>query len=305
MCIPGSRRFQDMATRLLGAALAVSLLFNVWLVLSRGERVEPQPQARSASTAAASQSEEHAIPGIDARASVTVAPVATDVHVAAEVAELRARVKTLEAFRKEHLPANQRFEEGTPDPGSRRRIEGELQRVLGADGGTPWNVECRDEICKVDVIADTQEQAHAQISALQADPALRPLVAGYAQFGSTPTQDVVTGKPAVEMPSYLYVRSDADAKAMAALLAVTDAFKASSAVRDCTDGFAQKGTVKLIVTLDPSGTVQAQLEGAGLAQTSAGACLRDRLLALARAAQMPAPETEQTNWLFLQSPPAP
>jgi hypothetical protein len=112
--------------------------------------------------------------------------------------------------------------------------------------------------------------------------------------------DPVSGATVSESDVYLDVRDAPDA-VMPELRRRLAAFKASSALSDCTGGFAAHGEARFTVRLDGDGL--AVVPAGSLAGTPAGRCLEDRLrAALASMAIPPDGEPYQVG-LALVSPP--
>jgi hypothetical protein len=294
-----------MKMQVLGALLIASIALNLWLLVGKGRVEQGDSPSATHATKADRDAEKIVEQGASSKRTAGTAPgLVEESHAAAEISDLRARLRVLEAEHRAHLPSSKRFEEGAPDPESQQRVQAKLQSLMPSDGGAnPWTVECRDQVCKVDVFVENAAQWHEQMQLLQTSPRLTPMIASYSFMGGTPTQDVVSGKQGIEYANYLDIRSEQDTEAGNALAAVVAQFRGSDALKDCTGGYSQKGLVQLELTLEPGGAFHAETVGAGLGATSVGTCLRERALAIANAASLPSPETKLAFGVYLQSPP--
>ncbi len=244
--------------------LALSLAANVWLALGskRGRTDIVSPAAAAGSGATDGSNSEGTAPPKEAAPSTTPG---TCSRYQAEVARLQTEVD-------KYLPWEQRFERGSPSEVTHKKVAPELKRIIEPTGAS-FNVECRGEICKIDIV---RKKGQDFTEALQHDQKLRGMVLGYQFTAPEPTSDPVSGEAlwresvTVKMPA----PSDQPQppNGMPLLEGVIDRFEKSGSVKRCaSDSPNDKGDLDLRLDVEPSGRIGV-LAGGELHLKQSGRC---------------------------------
>ncbi len=243
--------------------LALSLAANVWLVLgSKRGRIDAVSPAAAADSGSADGSKSDGT--AQHKEAVPAAP-GTCSKYQAEVARLQTEVD-------KYLPWEQRFERGSPSEVTQKKVAPELKRIIEPTGAS-FNVECRGEICKIDIV---RKKGQDFTEALQHDQKLRGIVLGYQFTAPEPTSDPVSGEAlwresvTVKMPS----PSDQPQppNGMLLLEGVIDRFEKSGAVKRCaSDSPNDNGDLDLRLDVEPSGRIGV-LAGGELHLKQSGRC---------------------------------
>jgi len=147
-----------------------------------------------------------------------------------------------------HAPPEARYEMGVADPRSAERLRPELQRVFSSDGGTiHWTVDC----------------------------------------SGTPTNDPITGEAFFEENAYVRLADEGEDRLAGLEVAkqLVEQFRASDAIRACTDDYQQKGTLEAQIVVSENGF--SYRFGGTLGATPAGRCIADRLRAMGLTMKIP------------------
>ncbi len=197
----------------------------------------------------------------------------------------------------ERLTLMERFDRGKRDEGSERRFRSHIERILKGEGGiSDWELECRDQICKVRVLAEDQEWLR-QISQ---DQELRGSFRSYQAIGGSPD----AGEKRKWDDAVFQLNPEDEATAASALNRLLESFKASSALSDCTNGYQTSGTFEVLASLGESG-LSYRFVGT-LVDTPAGRCIADRLQAAGAVARLPPPPAREARaGARFRSPPEP
>jgi hypothetical protein len=198
------------------------------------------------------------------------------------------------------LTLQERFERGKRDESSEKRFRPNIERVLKGYGVIPeWNVECRDQICKLRVL--TADGDHMEwLKMITQDNEMRGLFRTYGVTGRSP----VPGETSTWDDSVFQLVTEDEEMATRALDRLLESFKASSALADCTNGYQARGTFEVIASLSESGL--SYRFGGTLADTPAGRCIADRFQAAGAMVRLsPRPGAEARAMARLRSPPEP
>src|SRR6266851_7751082 len=151
----------------LAILLGLSAALNLYLLLDRDRGSGPAsptaPIPSHAGEAGSKTRPEPAQPGSVSPAPEkrVAAPSSADASAPSCETQLslaRAEVTMLRSELGERLTLMERFDRGKRDEGSERRFRSHIERILKGDGGiSDWELECRDQICKVHVLAEDQE----------------------------------------------------------------------------------------------------------------------------------------------------
>jgi hypothetical protein len=160
-----------------------------------------------------------------------------------------------------------------PDLAVHRGIRPDVEHALTAAGARGWSFACLGSTCRLEFL--TRDDMSWQ-QPFQNDPDLRRWVRE-AQFAvGTPKTDPVSGETYVENQVHIGVRDEPDVLSPE-LWRLVQAFRTSSALSDCTRGYAERGSYKARVDL---GSQAISVTSAGsLSTRAAGRCLEERLRA--------------------------
>ena len=186
-----------------------------------------------------------------------------------------------------HAPPEARYEMGVADPRSAERLRPELQRVFSSDGGTiHWTVDCRSRNCKLQLLVPSGERSD-WMERLQKDDGIRRMTTGMSFHSGTPTNDPITGEAFFEENAYVRLADEGEDRLAGLEVAkqLVEQFRASDAIRACTDDYQQKGTLEAQIVVSENGF--SYRFGGTLGATPAGRCIADRLRAMGLTMKIP------------------
>ncbi|MBI5068935.1 MAG: hypothetical protein HZB56_11915 [Deltaproteobacteria bacterium] len=299
--------------RLPWALLALSLVLNGWLLLRGSPRgafagapgaTQPAGSAPAATPGVAPRldASSSGLPGgtVPAPRPAAGAPAGPE---AARVAALEAEVARLEKEHFRALPLHERFEKSTGGPEAEARIRQDLEHALRAADVRAWSLACRGSVCRLEILTSDDRSWQQPF---QGDADFRRWVRGLQLAVGTPRTDPLSGETYVESQIHLEVRDEPDVLSPE-LWRLVQAFKSSSALADCTGGYAEKGSYQARVDLGTQGIAVAS--AGSLATGAAGRCLEDRLRAavapLAGGSAAGCTDCGAVAFVELVSPPAP
>jgi hypothetical protein len=203
----------------------------------------------------------------------------------------------------DHLSLAERFDRGNRDSSTEKRLRPHLERLLSGDGGiSTWNLECRNQVCKLHVVESGEGMEWSQI--VQRDKDIQRMNRGIQFVGSTPNQNPTTGETLTAGDAWLQIADEDEMKLSEPLNRLLDSFKASSALADCTNDYQVKGALVARLELGESG-LSYQYSGT-LAPTPAGRCIAERLQAMGAASGLPSQSAKPvTSVARFRSPPEP
>src|SRR5262252_1967350 len=105
----------------------------------------------------------------------------------------RAQVAVLRSELDHHLSLSERFDRSSLDATTERRLRPHLERLLNADAGiSTWNLECRNQICKLHVVTSRPSTQWNRL--VHSDKDVKRRVRNYQAMGGTPSQNPETGE---------------------------------------------------------------------------------------------------------------
>lgn len=227
------------------------------------------------------------------------------------VAELERLLVKVQPASSPRESAKQRFARGAPDRTSEERVRPLLARAFSDVKIGQWSVECRDRVCRIGVTMPWEkrlEDVNAWMQKMQTDRELRSWVdfgLGMAFGGSAPGYDASTREGTWEHEVYMGVRNEVEPpdEIGPKLRLLTADLERSEMLDLCTRGYSEKGTFAAQISLDPTGL--SFRFGGTLVPTDAGACLADRIRALAsERLGRENPKTQYMSMARFTSPPA-
>lgn len=267
----------------LAILLAVSLAVNLYQWRRRPSA--PFPPARDAASARSSVS----VPATPPPAA-TSAPGAGGIVAktcAAQLAALGTKLATVEAELDKSLRPHERFERSGPAPSREPAIREKLTKLFAdAPTGWTWQVECRGDACKLEVIERERGTNYDWMAKVQSG-ALAGIVDGMMFRAGTPSQDPVSKEPLFSEEAYLALTDVGSVSGMEILQRILAAFRDDPQRAACAQG-APEGFLSLQLELDPATRRVEVAAGGTLALTPVGTCLRGVLDAAI--AREPVPE---------------
>jgi hypothetical protein len=251
---------------LLAAALAASVGLNAWLWSRGGARAESR-EAR----AAADAPRDHAS---DSTASPALDDPACTRDLLGEDAELAAVQHQLDGV----LSLDEKFKDAEPNQALEKRLHDRFAKAfVGAPEGLTWQVECRANLCKVEMLFRMEQFTLDWQEKAQRGLALDGLATSMSVSGGPPPGVGVNPKKVIEY-DILDDIGDPDG----VLEPIAAAFHASDGLHACEAQYPDRGFVGLRLDLAAGST---QVEATLMPQrTDFGACALSALSRLAAAA---------------------
>jgi len=197
----------------------------------------------------------------------------------------------------ERLTLMDRFDRGKKDENSDRRFRSRVELIFKDAGVSDWELECRDQICKVRVL--TGADGTEWLRLLSGDNEMRGSFNSYQGVMGSPD----AGEKRRWDEAVFQLNPEDQEMAYRALNSLLESFKASSAVSDCTNGYQTRGSFEVLASLGESG-LSYRFSGT-LADTPAGRCIADRLQAAGATARLPPPPAQARAGARFRSPPEP
>jgi len=123
----------------------------------------------------------------------------------------RAQVAVLRSQLDDHLSLSEKFDRGSLDATTERRLRPHLERLLNADAGiSTWNLECRNQICKVHVV--TSGKSTEWMRWVHGDKDVQRMVHGYQGLGGTASQSPATGEILTADDDWMQIRDEDEMK---------------------------------------------------------------------------------------------
>ena len=275
---------------LLGGLLVASLLVNLELWHRRHETggastSQPRPAATRAAHPSGSAASVAGVPR-PVRPAPGAGTSLRDQSCPDQLRGLGQRLADAEQQLDRYLPPDKRFEKGAPSPALESKMQRALVQILdGAPDGWSHNLECRADVCRLDMIARDGSEDFDWMHKLQSQ---RPDGVVGMMFGaSRPGQDPVTKEPLTSESAYLRVRSGA-ASGQAILSDVIARLDGGGAAARCGAAHPDAtGYWSIRLDLSPEARHITVSEGGTLAATPAGSCLRAALDQIIDATDVP------------------
>jgi len=175
----------------LAILLGLSAALNLYLLLDRDRGSGPAsptaPIPSHAGEAGSKTRPEPAQPGSVSPAPEkrVAAPSSADASAPScetQLALSRAEVTMLRSELGERLTLMERFDRGKKDANSDRRFRSHIERILRDAGISDWELECRDQICKVHALAEDMEW----LRMISLDKEMRGSFRSYQAIGGSP-----------------------------------------------------------------------------------------------------------------------
>ncbi len=263
------------------SAIIVASLFAVCMIANalwtwRLREGEPETHAINETPSASPRAVDspHASPGTAPKMDAPAADCSK------QLSTTKAELAALKKERDSLLPMPKRFESGKPNSELEARYRASIDHIFAAnDAGTvPYSMECRDEICHLQIAA----QNMAYMEELQGNPALP--AAHFSFTAPTPANDAVTGEAVLESNVYLEAMSPEDQAAIAWLRDLAAKLPDVPAIQAC---LAANTPISLLIKLTlKDGTLSTATGGDGGA-TPTGRCVTTALADLVATAQPP------------------
>lgn len=274
---------------ILGGLLVASLLLNLEL-WHRGHEVDRARTHDPHHTAGVAR---RAGSGARAAGAARVAPPARSAGASFreqtcpdQLRDLGQRLADAEQQLDRYLPPDKRFEKGAPSPALESKMQRALAQILdGAPEGWNHNLECRADVCRLDMVERDGSDEFDWMARIQRQ---RPDGVGAMAFeASRPGQDPVTKEPLTSQAAYLRVQSGAQS-GQAILADVIARLHGGGAVARCEVAHPEaEGYWSIRLDLSPETRRITLLEGGTLAATPVGSCLRAALDQIIDATNVP------------------
>jgi hypothetical protein len=264
------------------AALVASVGLNAYLALARdggSSAREVSVEAGFSRTEAAPAASD--VPTVRARAETDPAQCPT------ALADCRADLSSLDECTSS-LPLHKRFPIGQRNADGEARIAAVLPKVF-ADPAPATDLECRDDVCRVDIVWTEGQDQEEYIQRFQ-DPELwGDLVGGRSFHSGRPGVDPISGEAVFSESIYLELRTAGTVNGMKILEELVGAFMASDARAVCAARHGDRGRLELRIDIGEDGDGGITIAAGGdLAGKPGGKCLVDRLEAMAAETPVPA-----------------
>ena len=211
----------------------------------------------------------------------------------------RAQLTMLRSELGDRLTLMERFDRGKKDANSDRRFRSHVERILKDAGISSWELECRDQICKVHALTEEGDKME-WLRQISQDKEMRGEFGSYQASGGSPD----AGEKRKWDEAVFQLNPEDEVIATRALNRLLESFKASSALPDCTNGYQTSGTFEVLALLGESG-LSYRFSGT-LVDTPAGRCIADRLQAAGAMARLPQhPAREARAMARYRFPPEP
>jgi len=205
----------------LAVALGLSVALNLYLLFVRdhpASTVSSPPPERLVERENASTVKLKTAASDDAPRKPTPMPTAAapDASTRApncddQLSLARAQVAVLRSQLDDHLSLSEKFDRGSLDATTERRLRPHLERLLNADAGiSTWNLECRNQICKVHVV--TSGKSTEWMRWVHGDKDVQRMVHGYQGLGGTASQNPATGEILTADDDWMQIRDEDEMK---------------------------------------------------------------------------------------------
>ena len=297
------RKFRPYA-----AVLGLSIAVNLYLWFDR-DRVARQVSSATASVSHAGEARSNTksdpaqLGSVSREPERRVATTSSDNASApsceTQLSLARAQLTMLRSELGDRLTLMERFDRGKKDATSDRRFRSHIERIFKDAGISSWELECRDQICKVHALTEEGDQME-WLRQISQDKEMRGEFKSYQALGGSPD----AGEKRKWDDAVFQLNPEDEAMATRALNRLLESFKASSALPDCTNGYQTSGTFEVLALLGESGL--SYRFGGTLVDTPAGRCIADRLQAAGAMARMPPPPAREARAMArFRSPPEP
>jgi hypothetical protein len=278
------------ATIALGAALALSVAANAWLLARRDER--------RGGTAAADA--DHATPPPAAPqphdTPATFTPATT---CASRLTATRARIAHLTREVEHHRHLDDRFASAPRALANERVIGDELGRVwAGAPPWMKWQLECHGLVCRVDIAEQDGDPPFDWMKKVQGD-----VTPGLTAGMSFSAFDSKTHEPLGHDRMYVALAEPGDFAGDQLLDRIEHDFENSDVEEDCAKRDPTRGTLDVTLTLDPVSRKIAVDGNGSLGGTASGKCLMEALAAVIAEDPVPLNATPATSDFSVTMPP--
>ena len=250
----------------LAVAFAVSAGSNAWLWSRGGARAEPRELSRDGAAAASGTS-----------ASVSAAPAldpACERELLGENAELAAVQHQLDGV----ASLDEKFKDAEPNEALETRLHDRFAKAfVGAPEGLTWQLECRANVCRIDMLQRAGQPSFEVGMRIPQEPALMGLMRSAEFRAGQPLRDPVSRERLIESESYQDIGDPDDV-----LEPIAKAFQASEGLRACKSQHPGWGWIAMRLDLALGATtIEATLLPP---RDDFGACALIALSALAAAA---------------------
>ena len=290
------------------AVLGLSIAFNIYLWLDRDRAARPAKSAAASVSppeeARSNTKPDPAQPGSgsrepERRVATPSSPNSPAPSCETQLSLARAQVTMLRSELGDRLTLMERFDRGKKDANSDRRFRSHVERILKDAGISSWELECRDQICKVHALTEEGDKME-WLRQISQDKEMRGEFGSYQASGGSPD----AGEKRKWDEAVFQLNPEDEVIATRALNRLLESFKASSALPDCTNGYQTSGTFEVLALLGESG-LSYRFSGT-LVDTPAGRCIADRLQAAGAMARLPQhPAREARAMARYRFPPEP
>lgn len=273
---------------LLSCALAASVAGNVLLVATRGvdeaPAAPPSPSPSPPSVAAPRP----APPSAPVRSRAPVASATLPAACPDQLAAVEARLADAEREVEARLRLDERFDRSAPSAAADARVRPLIERALAdAPDSVAWDLECRGEVCRLEVVQPDGQRDWDWSTRLQEVPGRHDLFVSSMFSGGAPTQDPVSKAPLFTSTAHFQLRGEGMVSGLEVLGALLAAYHASPEVAACKTQHPAPGWLSLRLRLDPAEPHITIDAGGSLAVEPGGACLLAALEARAAATSIP------------------
>src|SRR5215831_1326420 len=205
----------------LAVALGLSVALNLYLLSVRdhpASTVSSPPPERLVERENASTVKLKTAASDDAPRKPTPMPIAAapDASTRApncddQLSLARAQVAVLRSQLDDHLSLSEKFVRFSVNATTERRLRPHLERLLNADAGiSTWNLECRNQICKLHVVTSRPSEQWNRL--VHRDKDVQRMVRNYLAMGGTPSQNPETGETLTADDEWMQVSDEDEMK---------------------------------------------------------------------------------------------
>jgi hypothetical protein len=253
-----------------------------------GPAPAPHGDARAA-RAAGARGGSPARPPLDAAQAAAAATAAARARADACERQLAAAEAALDAAQAALLPPAERWAAAPPAPARTALLRAPVSAALAPlPAVAAPQLECRGELCQIQLHAPSRAASQAALRALAADPDLRALSIGFVSEPGVPIAGAGSGRGGYAVTAYVVTTDDAVATADAAapLRAVLAEVHRGGAVARCAAAGPERGTLEVELTATALAPPALAI-GGSLAGTAVGRCLGAAVASALEAARLP------------------
>lgn len=271
---------------LLGIALCVSVALNVRTYIARGsDSLGDSVNLTHSNIATLTPRKSAVTHGNGTTVLGSMRESAID-ECSRELGDVRAQLMSAKEDLSQRIVPEERFESGSREMAMEAHLDPLVRAVVSKVPGLQLHdVECRTDICKINLGGRTRKDTLQGWKSIYSDPTIHGLADGFSTSAGEPVVDLATGRGGFDVETYIFTRSASDITRDLERL-VSD-FRANGHVNACGGIGPDAGTLEVRIKVDPEARRLLLLTGGDLATSALGKCIVDALRSAVERYQIP------------------